>query len=318
MSAAEEPIIVSCDDGSEDFDSDDEQKPPSDDEQDAASKAASASSASGGRAHADVYKHIKKRPNGMFECTPCHNKNEKQVWRNRSTSNFCKHLIKHHSAIYTPYLLPMRNTLRNRVIQQWTDEKNHACVTIEDECGTRCSGTTSDMWTSAAKRGYMVVTLHYIDDKWCMRYVIIAFKRVLYPHSGERLASHFVNAVAEMSPRLLYGLWSITANNASTNPTMITEMNTMYLPNAIHDYEAEHVALSAAEDNDIAVVGYARTVFQLRCLAHVLQLAVQHGLKSCPMMDNAIGRFRELMKKIVDLPKLLESLASICSSLKVA
>ncbi|PTQ45089.1 hypothetical protein MARPO_0016s0138 [Marchantia polymorpha] len=272
MSAAEEPIIVSCDDGSEDFDSDDEQKPPSDDEQDAASKAASASSASGGRAHADVYKHIKKRPNGMFECTPCHNKNEKQVWRNRSTSNFCKHLIKHHSAIYTPYLLPMRNTLRNRVIQQWTDEKNHACVTIEDECGTRCSGTTSDMWTSAAKRGYMVVTLHYIDDKWCMRSVIIAFKRVLYPHSGERLASHFVNAVAS----------------------------------------------SAAEDNDIAVVGYARTVFQLRCIAHVLQLAVQHGLKSCPMMDNAIGRFRELMKKIVDSPKLLESLASICSSLKIA
>lgn len=47
-------------------------------------------------------------------------------------------------------------------------------------------------------------------------------------------------------------------------------MNTMYLPNAIHDYEAEQVASSAAEDNDIAVVGYARTVFQLRCLAHVL------------------------------------------------
>lgn len=35
-------------------------------------------------------------------------------------------------------------------------------------------------------------------------------------------------------------------------------------------------------------------------------------------MDNAIGRFRELMKKIVDSPKLLKSLASICSSLKVA
>lgn len=291
MSVAEEPIVVSSDDGSEDFDSDDEQEPPSDDEQDAASKAASASSASGGRAHADVYKHIKERPNGMFECTPCHNKNEKQVWRNRSTSNFRKHLIKHHNAIYTPqdptqttlrhhgfkgqlgkrktmssndftiadktladrvlsnwivnhaqpftvvehadfvefcstlrgsYSLPTRNTLRNRVIQQWTDEKNRARVTIEDECGTCRSGTTSDMWTSAAKRGYMVVTLHYIDDKWCMRSVIIAFKRVLYPHSGKRLASHFVNAVVEMSPRLLYGLWSITADNASTNPTMIT------------------------------------------------------------------------------------------------
>ena len=353
---------------------------------DTASNAPSSSFARS-RLNADVYVYVKKTVKGVFECTPCRNKNECTEWRSRSTSNFRKHLIKHHGDLYSAkdptqstlrhhgfkttsnkrksvssadfntadktladshltnwivnhsqpfvvvehedfiefcstlrdsYPLPTRNTIRNRIIKQWTEEKNRARVTIECDCGLRRYGTTSDMWTSAGKRGYMVVTMHYIDVNWRMRSVIIAFKRVLYPHSGERLASHLVAAVTEMSPRLLYGLWSITADNASTNTTMISELNDQFLPDAIKNYEDEEIAASADEDNGNVVTGSPRTVFQLRCIAHVLQLAVQNGLKSCPMLDNSIGRFRELMKKILDSPKLLEALASICSSLKVA
>jgi hypothetical protein len=36
----------------------------------------------------------------------------------------------------------------------------------------------------------MVITLHYIDDEWEMRSVIIGFKRIMYPHTGERLADN--------------------------------------------------------------------------------------------------------------------------------
>jgi hypothetical protein len=56
------------------------------------------------------------------------------------------------------------------------------------DCVGKRVGTTTDLWTSSAKRGYMVITLHYIDDEWEMRSVIIGFKRVMYPHTGEGLA----------------------------------------------------------------------------------------------------------------------------------
>eukprot|EP00474_Spongospora_subterranea_P012100 CRZ12558.1 hypothetical protein [Spongospora subterranea] len=55
----------------------------------------------------------------------------------------------------------------------------------------------------------------------------------------------------------------------------------------------------------------------ISCMAHSLQLSVQYGLKVCKNLDVAIGKFRDLIKKIVDSPKLLEALASVCSTLKV-
>lgn len=44
-------------------------------------------------------------------------------------------------------------------------------------------------------------------------------------------------------------------------------------------------------------------VFQISCIAHTLQLAVKEGLKQCKTMDDAIGTFRDLLKKILDSPK---------------
>jgi hypothetical protein len=67
-------------------------------------------------------------------------------------------------------------------------------------------GTPTDMWTSSAKRGCMVITLHYVDEEWEMRSVSIVFKRVLYPNTGKRLAVNFMEAVEEMSTRLLQSL----------------------------------------------------------------------------------------------------------------
>ena len=51
---------------------------------------------------------------------------------------------------------------------------------------------TSDMWTSASKRGYMVVTAHFIDADFNLRSVILAFVRVLYPHDAKKIATVFV------------------------------------------------------------------------------------------------------------------------------
>ena len=67
------------------------------------------------------------------------------------------------------------------------------------------------MWTPLAKRGYMVITPHYVDAHWDMKNVITAFIRVMYPHTGKRLADHLVEAVKSMDPMMLESVWAITA-----------------------------------------------------------------------------------------------------------
>jgi len=62
----------------------------------------------------------------------------------------------------------------------------------------------------------MVITIHFIDDGWTMRNAVLAFQRVFYPHSGARLAAHFLSAVEGLSPLLPDSLWAITADNATT------------------------------------------------------------------------------------------------------
>ena len=222
------------------------------------------------------------------------------------------------STLREEYTLPSRNTIKSKVLEQWQNEKKRVrSKLVSDIGGSRC-GFTTDMWTSAAKRGYMVITIHYIDDNWEMKSVIIAFVRVLYPHSGERLGDHFIQAVKAMDPKLLCSIWAITTDNASNNGTMLDYIN-LNLDSEIRDCIEEAVAADADADSDISC-GFTNTseVFLVSCFAHTIQLAIKDGLANCRNLDAAVGRFRDIVKKISDSPKLLEALAIVCSNLKVA
>jgi hypothetical protein len=95
---------------------------------------------------------------------------------------------------------------------------------------------------------------------------------------------------------------------------MLREINKL-MPDRI-SYHRER-SLSKTEtvcsDDDI---WKTREMFLIRWLEHVLQMVVQEGLKASPVMDWAISHFRDLVKKIIDSPKLLEAIAAICSILK--
>ena len=118
------------------------------------------------------------------------------VVENSDFKDFC-------NSLQEEYTVPTRNTIKNRILLRWAEEKNRVSDKIVRELeGSRC-GITTDMWTSTAKRGYMVTTIHYINNSWEMQHVILAFIRVLYPHTGKRLASHLLDGVAKMNPKLL-------------------------------------------------------------------------------------------------------------------
>ena len=43
------------------------------------------------------------------------------------------------------------------------------------------------MWTSDAGTPYMVLTAHWVNNKWELKHAIIAFQRLPYPHTGVQI-----------------------------------------------------------------------------------------------------------------------------------
>jgi hypothetical protein len=47
---------------------------------------------------------------------------------------------------------------------------------------------TTDMWTSAQRLSYMVVTCHFVDSDWFLQKRVLNFCNVPPPHSGVVIA----------------------------------------------------------------------------------------------------------------------------------
>jgi hypothetical protein len=76
-----------------------------------------------------------------------------------------KDFIEFCASLREEYDVPSRKTLRSRIVDMWSEQKKLTAQYLTDICLRRRVGTTTDMWTSAAKRGYMVITLHVIDEE---------------------------------------------------------------------------------------------------------------------------------------------------------
>ncbi|RLN53016.1 hypothetical protein BBJ28_00017825 [Nothophytophthora sp. Chile5] len=211
-----------------------------------------------------------------------------------------------------------RQTARKRVLSRWRREKEQAREQLRCEVASSRVGFATDMWTSAVNKGYMVVTMHWLDSFWRNRYIIIGFTRVEYPHSGVRLAEHFIETVKAMDGALLGSIWCVTTDNASNNETMVEVLN-QRLPGEMATYELTAAPSSASEMEleDEEPRASSPKVLQLRCMAHVLQLAVKEGLKQCPLVDTEIGTIRDIKKKTADSPKLMEALGHVCDVLQI-
>jgi hypothetical protein len=56
---------------------------------------------------------------------------------------------------------------------------------------------TMDMWTSCQNKGYMCVTLHWIDDEWHIQKRIVGFFPVEGRHTGNKLAKSFIEVMVK-------------------------------------------------------------------------------------------------------------------------
>lgn len=69
------------------------------------------------------------------------------------------------------FKVPCRNTLKSDIIKLYEHEKKQVIKNLET-IQSRVAITT-DMWTSNQKKGFMVITGHYIDNDWILQSKIL-------------------------------------------------------------------------------------------------------------------------------------------------
>ena len=112
---------------------------------------------------------------------------------------------------------------------------------------------TSNIWSSGTSYDYIGVCCQYIDKDWNVEKRIIGFILIDEEHSKEMIAQQILQVVNDygVTGRVI----SITMDNASVNDRAITILRGALNPIS-HPY-----------------------FFHSRCIAHILNLVVQHGLK---------------------------------------
>lgn len=132
---------------------------------------------------------------------------------------------------------------------------------------------TTDAWSSRVYKGYLSVTMHWIDKTWCLRHVLLDFVRFPTPHNGETTSTLLFDLLS--SWHLLSKVKAITTDNASDMCSAMSKLTDMM---NIRNNSARCV-------QDIHV----------RCIAHVVNIAVKDCLAE---VHDHISQIRALLSAI--------------------
>lgn len=116
---------------------------------------------------------------------------------------------------------------------------------------------TTDAWSSQMYRGYLSLTLHWVDKEWVLRHVLLDFVRFPKPHNGTTNSSILMELLTHWN--LTSKLRAVTTDNASDICSAMEKLLDML----------------NIRNNTSTVI----TNFHVRCIAHVVHLAVGECLK---------------------------------------
>ena len=114
---------------------------------------------------------------------------------------------------------------------------------------------TTDTWTSVQRINYMCLTAHFIDRDWVLHKRILNFCPIT-SHKGEHLAESISNCLLDWK---LDNVFTVTVDNASSNDVAVLELSKKLDMWGANLMEGKHL--------------------HVRCMAHILNLIVQDGLK---------------------------------------
>ncbi|CAI9285259.1 unnamed protein product [Lactuca saligna] len=159
--------------------------------------------------------------------------------------------VEYTNALNAKVVLPSRHTISRNVSKFYIEERTKMLQFLSNP--KTAIHLTTDTWTSSCQRTtYMVVTAHFIDENWMMHKRIINFREI-DSHKGEDMGRELLDCIRGWGMK---NVMTITLDNAATNDKAM-DFLVKKLPNL---YEGgKH--------------------FQVRCMAHILNLIVKDGLK---------------------------------------
>jgi hypothetical protein len=184
------------------------------------------------------------------------------------------------------YKPPSRQTIKKLIIRKFNIKRNNLKCDIEKIPG-KVSFTT-DIWSSMTNQSYLGITLHYIDNNWNLKNLTLDVIHLEDHHTGNVIADKVFNLLDEFN--LTTKVLSFTTDNAS-NMLKFGEV----LIDLLQVYSNHHI-------------------MHIRCAAHILNIAVQHGLE---IVSNEVVKLRNYVKKIRSSTLLNDELRRIFESKNV-
>ncbi|XP_050278193.1 zinc finger BED domain-containing protein RICESLEEPER 2-like [Quercus robur] len=173
---------------------------------------------------------------------------------------------KYSTSLQPLFRMVSRNTIKKDILSIYEKEREKSKHEIDKNQG-RISITTY-MWTSQnKKRGFIVVTAHFIDGLWRLQSRVMRFIYVPSPHTKEVFSSVLLDTLSEWN--IDRKLSTVTMDNCSTNDAVIK------------------IILDKLQRGALIMCG---SMLHMRCAAHVLNLIVQDVLD---VIGSCIEKVRE-------------------------
>ncbi|KAM0826474.1 hypothetical protein ACQ4PT_068854 [Festuca glaucescens] len=184
-----------------------------------------------------------------------------------------------------------RNTIRKDILEMHAAQKE-LMVRYFANLKYRVA-ITSDMWTAGhQKKGYMVVTAHYIDESWNLKSFLLRFAYVPCPHNGEVICQALYECLVDW--HLEGKVSTITLDNCTSNDKAVEELT--------DKLNTQSLMLNGK-------------YLHMRCCAHVLNLIVKDGTN---VLEKGIGRVRDSVAYWSATPKRHERFEKMAKTLNIA
>ncbi|KAF7137601.1 hypothetical protein RHSIM_Rhsim07G0157200 [Rhododendron simsii] len=193
-------------------------------------------------------------------------------------------------ALQPTFTMVSRNTIKSDIFKIYDVEKVKTMKALEKNQGR--VAVTIDMWTTSnQKRGYMVITTHFIDDSWNLQSRILRFVYVPCPHTAQALCDALMDTFLDWN--IDRKLSTITVDNCSTNDAMVSLLLENFDPNCLW---------------------WSGSLFHVRCAAHILNLIVKDGLE---VIKEAIEKIRDSVAFWTATPKREENFEETIRQLRI-
>ena len=179
------------------------------------------------------------------------------------------------------YQLPTRQTVSHHIEGIYNNQKlsiYNFLFLLEQKVSI-----TTDAWTACNNQGYLSITLHWIDKEWNMKNILLDLIPIHENHTGLAFAESIFNILEEFN--LGNKILAATTDNAANMIAFGQHLAEM-LNNKYNNHDFMH----------------------LRCAAHILNLAVQEGIK---LISDSIDKARKFSSKIRNSQPLFEELKKI-------